>query len=262
MMIRLSIFLVPLFLLTFPLFGQSGEGNYIQIDYMEVKPDAENKFINHIQTNWIDFQQSRIDSGEISGWYLYKVRYPGNHDHKYNYISVTSANSLSAFETVQMPAEVNLESNSRSGDSAVSVPLKTVVHSELWRVRNSVTKEEEVEPSRFKIMDFMSVALGREYEYQMFEDEIARPLHEDRMELDRMNAWELYELITPGGINYGYNFSTGNFFDNLAHIEFGFSDELIRANHPEVDMMDFFETIFSTRDLVQSSLWELVEYTR
>jgi hypothetical protein len=82
------------------------------------------------------------------------------------------------------------------------------------------------------------------------------------MEMDRMNAWEVYQLIIPGGINYGYNFSTGNFYNKLEHMEFGFTDELIRANHPDVNLMDFFQTIFSTRDLVKSELWVLVDFIK
>lgn len=259
MKIRLSILLVPLLLITLPLFGQSFEGEYMQIDYLEVHPEAESEFLDHIQSTWTDHQKSRIESNEISGWQIYKVRYPGSRNSRYNFVSVTNANTMSAFETSQIPIDVDSQSDRRQQALRSQI---TAVHSELWRVRNSVTKQDDFQPSRFMMMDYMKVALGREYEYQMFEDEIARPLHEDRMELDRMNAWELYQLITPGGLNYGYNFSTGNFFNNLEHIEFGFTDELIRANHPDVNMMDFFQTIFSTRDLVQSSLWELIEYTR
>jgi len=259
MKIRLSLLLVPFVLVTLPLHGQSFEGEYLHIDYLVVQPEAENEFLDHIQANWADQQSERLENEEISGWQLYKVRYPGNPDNRYNYVSVTSANSMTAFESLQTPVDMDSQSDHRQ--QALKSQI-SVAHSELWRVRNSVTKEDDFQPSRFMMMDYMNVALGREYEYQMFEDEIARPLHEDRMELDRMNAWELYQLITPGGMNYGYNFSTGNFFNNLEHIEFGFTDELIRANHPEVNMMDFFQTIFSTRDLVQSSLWELIEYVR
>ncbi|MEX0994839.1 MAG: hypothetical protein WD599_04870, partial [Balneolaceae bacterium] len=140
---------------------------------------------------------------------------------------------------------------------------RNIMHSELWRVTNSLKQDDKEfnEPSRYLMIDYMEVALGREFEYQMFEDEVAKPLHEERMNLDRMDAWELYQLVMPGGLNYGYNFATGNYFRSLEHIEFGFTEELIRKTHPEVNIMEFFETIFETRDLVQSELWELVEYS-
>jgi hypothetical protein len=117
------------------------------------------------------------------------------------------------------------------------------------------------EPSHFLMMDYMDVRLGRELEYQMLEDEVAKPLHETRLENNRMDDWEMYQLITPGGMDYGYNFATGNYFTSLSHIEFGFNEELIRSQNPDVNVMEFFEQVWSTRDLVISELWQRIEYT-
>jgi len=131
-----------------------------------------------------------------------------------------------------------------------------VSKSELWSVRNTMTDNMDDEPSNYLMMAYMHVKLGRELEYQMLEDEVAKPLHESRMENDRMDDWEMYQLITPGGIDYGYNFATGNYFNELSHIEFGFNEELIKTQNPDVNVMEFFEQIWSTRDLVISELWQ------
>lgn len=259
MKVRSVILLVSLLFFGPILNGQSLEGDYMKVDYLKVESQQEDEFLGQIKTNWKQLQETRIESSEISGWLLYKVIFPGSWDNEYNYVSVTSARSMSAFEAADGFLSENEASSDRRLRAALR-PVRTIIHSELWSVRNSVTKQSDYTPSRYMIMDYMAVPLGREYEYQMFEDEIARPLHEDRMEMDRMNAWEVYELIIPGGMNYGYNFSTGNFYTNLEHIEFGFTDELIRANHPDVNLMEFFETIFSTRDLIKSEMWELVDY--
>jgi hypothetical protein len=258
MRLRSWLLLLPLLIIT-PLHAQSLEGEYLKVDYLSIGSDEENEFLNQTREKWKEMQIERIEKEEISNWRLYKVKFPGSWQNNYNYVSVTSAKSMSAFE--------NSEFNDSDLSMAVSQnpsmrPINSITHSELWRVRNSVIKEGNSEPSLYMIKDYMDVPLGREYEYQMFEDEIARPLHEDRMDLDRMNAWEVYELIIPGGLNYGYNFSTGNFYNKLEHIEFGFTDELIRANHPDVNLMEFFETIFSTRDLVKSELWVLIDFLK
>lgn len=256
---RITILFFALFLMMVPLYGQSAEGNYMQIDYLYVQPDGMEQFMEQVQGTWLEFQENRFEGGEITGWHLYRVRYPGNREKIYNFMSVTSATSLAAFENLFGSVEPDPDNDLPGGAMAWQL-MKNMVHSELWRVINSVHRDSSMNPSRFKVMDYMDVGLGREYEYRMFEDEVARPLHQERMSLDTMNAWELYELIVPGGTNYGYNFATGNFYNNLANIEFGFTDELIRDTHPDVNMVEFFEAIFSTRDLIESSLWELVQY--
>ncbi|MGF1670037.1 MAG: hypothetical protein ACFCU6_06290, partial [Balneolaceae bacterium] len=140
-------------------------------------------------------------------------------------------------------------------------PNQKKIHSEIWIVRNTLQADpENKEPARFKAMDYMNVASGRDFEYRMLEDEIARPLHQERMNLDRMDKWEMYELILPGGTEYGYNFATGNFFKRLWHVEFGFTEEIIRTTHPETDITSLFDHIAATRDLVQHEMWELVDF--
>ncbi len=258
MRLRSWLLLIPLLVLT-PLHAQSLQGDYVKVDYLNIEYEQEDRFLNQTRVDWKTMQQERIENNEINGWRLYRVKFPGSWNNEYTYVSVTSAESISAFENSEIS---NSESSSITIRNPANRPHNDIRHSELWRVRNSVIKDENANPSLFMIKDYMDVPLGREYEYQMFEDEIARPLHEDRMEMDRMNAWEVYELIIPGGIHYGYNFSTGNFFNHLEHIEFGFTDELIRANHPDVNLMEFFQTIFATRDLVKSELWVLVDYLK
>jgi hypothetical protein len=82
------------------------------------------------------------------------------------------------------------------------------------------------------------------------------------MEQNRMQAWEVNVLILPGGTNYGYNYATSNYFNKLEHIEFGFSDEIIKqAMGENSDIPELFNTIYSTRDLVSSELWKLVTHT-
>lgn len=257
-------FLLKLLILLYalPLFAQSEESTYLRIDYLTIDAEEMGDFNGQVRTSWKKHQENRIEEEEIIRWQLYKVLFPGSHNHDYNYVSITVANSLNAFETDSHSDQEDESGNERQSWSLLNLE-RNIRHSELWTVRNSVLQSDREyrTPSRYLMIDYMEVALGREFEYQMFEDEVAKPLHEERMKLDRMDAWELYELITPGGMNYGYNFATGNYFQNLEHIEFGFTEELIRQTHEETNIMEFFQTIFATRDLVQSEVWEIIDYT-
>ena len=136
-------------------------------------------------------------------------------------------------------------------------------YAEIWVVRNALQLDtEDNNPSRFVTMDYMDVKPGKEFQYRMLEDEVAKPLHEGRMNIDRMEKWEMYQLILPGGTDYGYNFATGNFFEHLWHIEFGFTEELINQTHPDTDIVSLTNQIAETRDLVRHELWQLIENVR
>lgn len=239
--------------------AQSEQGTYLHIDYIKVENHETEAFLEQVQNTFKPIQRARIDNGVINEWYLYKVVFPGSQNSSYDYVIITGSSSLGGFEDInsQVSGEVSDEQTLLLNYQNQLRPN----HSELWAVRNSVFKNlTENHPSRYIRINYMDVKLGQEYQYQMFEDEIARPLHEDRMDLDRMNGWELYELIAPGGTDYGYNFSTADFYNKLEHIEFGFTDELIRKNHPDTDVNEFFENIYRTRDLVRSEIWELVDH--
>lgn len=254
-MIRNLLFLLLLHLFAFSslVYAQSNQGAYLKIDYIKVDSEFHEEFLEYIEGELSDFKDRRIAETDVESWRAYRVLFPSTHGSTYNYVSVTVSSSMGAFDFYD-----DQESDFLSYqlvNNRFEVP-----HSEIWRVRNSLLKDDYIEPSNYMMLDFMNVAGGRELEYQMLEDEVALPIHEERMNRDIMEAWEMYELITPGGLNYGYNFATGNYFTKLEHIEYGFDEELIRSQNPQVNIMEFFENIRSTRDLVQSEVWKLLHY--
>jgi hypothetical protein len=234
--------------------AQSQRGEYLKIDYLNVTAEQMQNFDENVIDQIKEYKNERLANGDIDSWILYRVLFSGSASTNYNYVSITSTSMLDAFDAFNNNFQNAMGEMSEDNQFDIS-------KSELWTVRNTMTDVISEEPSHFLMMDYMHVKLGRELEYQMLEDEIAKPLHETRLENDRMDDWEMYQLITPGGTDYGYNFATGNYFTNLSHIEFGFNEELIRTQNPEVDVMEFFEQIWSTRDLVKSELWQRREYS-
>lgn len=112
-------------------------------------------------------------------------------------------------------------------------------------------------------MDYMDVSPGKGLDYLMLEDEIAKPIHEQRIGNDRMVGWQVYSLVTPSGTEYGYNYATGNFFDKLEHIEYGFTNEIIEQTlGKNRNIPELFNTIYSTRDMVKVEVWKLVTHAK
>jgi len=66
-------------------------------------------------------------------------------------------------------------------------------------------------------------------------------------------------LIQPGGLSYSYNFVTADHYEEMNHIEFGFTNELIKSVMPGTDINEMFDAIYATRDIVKSEMWQLVD---
>lgn len=242
--------------------AQSIEGYYMNIDYISVDKNDIPEFENHISNILKPVQESLINEDVIAEWYLYKVAYPGTQDPSYNYVVVSLSEELEDFDD---SSEQIFNRISEMSDSDMTDELQKMLipyRSELWRINNSVLTAEDSRASKYFMMDYMDVQLGMEYAYQMMEDEVALPIHRHRMDIDQMNGWELFSLIVPGGTEYGYNFATGNYFSEIWHIEFGFTEEIIRQSHTGTDVNEINETFAETRDLVRSEVWELIDYVK
>lgn len=258
----ISFFLLSVLILIGLSSAQAQQGHYMHVDYLKIESIDLTNFMDKVNSTFIPIQEARISSESIKEWYLYRVAYPGTQNSFYNYVVVTISDELSDFEDIYNQLEDHFSPQDETTMIENYKAYITPNHSELWTINNSVLSQDDAKPSRYFGMDYMNVQSGQEYAYQMMEDEVAKPLHEHRMANGTMIGWELFGLITPGGTEYGYNFATGNYYESLADIEFGFTDEIIRANHPDTNINEFFDDINRTRDLVRSELWELVNYVK
>lgn len=245
-------------------YSQTERLDYKKIDYISVENGNDQEFLNTVKGAMSSAYQSLIESGDIKSWQLYKVNFPGGEKSNYNYVNVVTSEDIRSFEDnfSNIASLYFVPSSSNSDELTNLAGIVDLRASEIWKVRSLITNGDEgsAEPSRFMTMDYMDVAQGRGLEYLMLEDEVAMPLHKERISRDNMTGWEVYSLILPGGTEYGYNFATGNYFDHIEDVEFGFTQELIKQTMPGTDVADLLETIYETRDLVKSELWELITY--
>jgi len=246
-------------------FGQSSRNDYKKIDYIKVDQEYLDQFVQLAEEQLKPKVSSLIESNSFLSWSLYKVQYPGGKESGYNFVSVTTASSIDTFSeqfaSVTAPDYVP-ESVGTNGQNQFG-NISSVMKSEIWKVENNIEADSLSGPSKFMTMDYMNVAPGKSPDYLMLEDEIAKPIHIERIEDSQMDDWAVYSLILPGGINYGYNYATGNHFEKLGHVEFGFNDEIIKqAIGENSNIPELFNTIYTTRDLVKRELWQLVDHVQ
>lgn len=262
LMKKLTLFSVLLTLiLTGTVFPQNIQNDYKKIDYIHVNADQLSSFIDLAAGDLAESYQQLIDEGNLQNWRLYFVEYPGGEKNDYNFVSIASASDLATFEELfsSVSASPYIPSVVSSEISSVG---NTVTKMELWKVQNAIVDSTNGHPSKYMTMDYMDVAPGKNPDYLMLEEEVAKPIHSARIDQQIMAGWEVYSLIAPGGVEYGYNFATGNFYDKLEHVEYGFTNEIInQAMGTSTNIPELFNTIYETRNMVKVELWKLVANT-
>lgn len=250
-------------LLTATAFSQTRSEEFIRIDYLYVAPESEREYHDLEVKIWKELHQQLKESGKIKNWRLYKLIFPGGTKSDYNYMSITVADSLDIFSestfnqiSEELPEDEKFDSARQRTDW-----IQEVVFSELWQLNNQSGDSSFIHNSKYYGMDYMNVTEGRSYDYLMLEDDVARPIHEERIENEQMNGWQVFTLISPGGTEYGYNYATGNFYSTLDDIRYGFTDDAVLNAHPGTDIPELFDLIYRTRNLVRSELWELVDFS-
>lgn len=239
-------------------FGQS-QDTYKKIDYIKVDDDHLEQFLDWAENDLKSTYSDLVENGNMQSWQLYKAQFPGGEKSEYNFISVATAESMNLFEEefsdITKPF---IPSNSNE-----EVPNNSsLIKSEIWKVEDDSLLQDNGNTKPYMTMDYMDVAPGKGLDYLMLEEEIAKPIHKERIEQEVMAGWEVYSLVLPSGTKYGYNYATGNYFDKLEHVEFGFTNEVIQqAMGQNSNIPELFNTIYSTRELVKVELWQLVTYT-
>jgi len=255
-------FLICIFALT-AVAQDNALNNYKKMDYIRVDEGTLNQFLNQAKQKLKPHYQELVDSGVLTSWSLYHVSLPGGEKSNYHFISIATATDidtlLNVYDNIKLPDYLPANSGS---DTQKLASMGTLIKSELWNVENVLSANGQSDrPSTYMTMDYMKVAAGKNPDYLMLEEEIAKPIHQQRIDKKSMAGWEVYSLISPNGSNYGYNFSTANFFNRASHIEFGFTNEIINQSMGDnANVSELFNTIYSTRDRVKVELWKLNLY--
>lgn len=102
---------------------------------------------------------------------------------------------------------------------------------------------------------YMSVAPDKAEEYLKLEREVWKPIHQERVKAGVAVGWDLYTVWFPGGTDAPYQYVTVNIYDDLAKVPNGYSEELVKKAHPDVDMAEFGAKTVAARDLARTELW-------
>ena len=239
-------------------YAQTEDGAYLNIDYLKVETEKLTDFEQLVNSEWTPILESEVNAGAMTGSYFYKVVYPGGNLSKYNYVLVRTYQNLD--DVTSPKRRLNELLSGENGLLSKSLALADYQYSELWKTEAGVMSVMDPEPGEYAVINFMRVKPGMENQYLALENDIARPLHEERIQQDMMHNWRTYSLLKPGGVGYDYNFITADFYDNVSNIEYGFTNEIMQSVMPRANFTETMNAIIDTREIVNSELWQLLSF--
>jgi hypothetical protein len=126
----------------------------------------------------------------------------------------------------------------------------------------SQSPQPEKAPKYIEV-DFMKVDPGKDAEYLKLEQQMWKPIHQERVKEGKLRSWYLFALQFPFGTDEKYDYVTVNTFDQFAQLEnpyLGFA-EAVRKVHPSMKMDDLSNTTYKARRLVRSEIWAVIDHT-
>ncbi len=83
-------------------------------------------------------------------------------------------------------------------------------------------------PPKYVQIDYMKVEPGRGQQYVKLEQDIFKPIHEDRINKGTIESWAVYSVRYPAGTNREYDFVTATVYPNFAAMEVPYKGDRTR----------------------------------
>ena len=243
-------------------FSQSDQKSlYAVTDYLKVKPENINSYLELEQNIWKPMHAERVRLGIIIGWYLYAINFTGTNN-EYNYVTIVVYDNIDNLEhpwSTGIPATVH-------PDKEVVDILKesnvvcSRVRSEMYERITSAPDRPMEKPSPYVQVNYMRVPQGRSDDYERIEREVWQPIHEELVRREKISGWGLWSLVYPRGDELAYQYLTLDGVPKFSDL-FGLNySEVFETVHPEMSNQEISEVTNQSRATARTELWELIDY--
>jgi hypothetical protein len=237
---------------------------FVVLDYMKVAPGKEDEYVRLEREVWKPVHQERIKNKRMVAWELYAVPYTAYPQRQYDYVTVNVYESLAA--TDDQSGMEALFRRVHAGKDASRLLAQTgearqVARAEVWRLLDQTAPgTASAAPSKYLQVGYMRSKPGGNY--VAVEQELWKPIHQDRVRRGALDRWALFALVVPGGTSYPYDYATTNSVSSLSALVDTYPDDLFRRVHPNIPLADIGNRTTAARDLTRLELWVLVDATR
>lgn len=205
-----------------------------------------------------------VEEKVITDWSLYRVLFPAGDDCDCHYRGVIFMPNLSSLETLNSMEKSMALMEKLYPDQDMDKLMEryreaaTMMNEQVYVLRNIVPAETQ---TRAKIIsvNYMNVPETAYSEYTALEDEVWKPMHQQRVKNGKMLSWQLWERLLPGGVGIPGNFVTVDVWGSWSNMAMPEDmDALAFKVHPNRDMDGFFASSVAVRELYTSETWELL----
>ncbi len=263
-----SLFLLAAFLMSsFILISQDTQQTFFIVETMKSTPGKTDEYVKAEREVWKRIHQERVKQGLITGWNFYAVRSPSGSSAPYDYVTVTLVNGWDKLENpwgnmLAAGAEKLLTKEQLAVANGTG-KLRDLTNSTLFYGADFVAADPKATtPAKYQVINYMKVKEGMWDEYMNMETQLIKPIHVEMMKTGGRSAWGLYGRAF-GGTNHPYDFVTADFYNKWSDMNApgDYSKTLEKVN-PKMSMSYLEKRITETRNLVNSEVWELIDFTR
>jgi hypothetical protein len=131
--------------------GEPGpSGRYLVLNYMHVPTGGESKYVSVEQEVWKPLHQARVDAGQMSGWGMYGLAFPGGKVTHYSFGTVDYYDELGdLMGPGPLGPEILQAAHPNATEDAVEQMMdrtnqaRTIYKSELWQLIDSTGGSDE-----------------------------------------------------------------------------------------------------------------------
>jgi hypothetical protein len=249
--------IVFLFMLSITAIAQNpNSSKYIQISYFK----ANNyDFLDMELSIWKPVREKQIEMGDMEAWYLYKVKYPTGSNAPYDFVAVNVFTDWEQIGNKGQDYFRQIHGEEADDLLASSDEIGTEIWNQVFELMGQ-SIETEKQPSKFIKVNEVKLKPGETKEYINMELTYFKPYHAERVKTGVMNNWSFYRFLWPHGEKYPSDYVTFDGYSNWNDLMLESSSNAWKSIHGSLKYEEIQEKTSSKRTLVNSEIWELMDF--
>lgn len=235
---------------------------YVMINYIKTDRGKGGEYVDLIKNYGSKMFQSRVNSGELISWTLYSVGMSTDDEDDYDYVGVAASNSV---KNLMEPSSSPMESMKKLMPGATDQMITDVLdtYGKVRVIKNGVilqTMDNIPSTGTRKTVEinYMKVPTGKEAEYLKLEQEIYKPLHQERIKNGEITGWGVHAVVYPWSDSRPYNYITSNAFSDWDKMMSSNYTNTYKKVFPKGDMAKLNAQTAAARSMYKTEVWNQV----
>lgn len=246
---------------TADLHAQDNKPVYAYVTYIKVDRGKSDAYLNHVRSFGQQAYQDRIDRGEILGWSLFAVTMRTERSDDYNFVSVTTTNSLKSItDASQSTQQIMKRLRPDMSDNAIADMISQLNQMRVMVGNETLLRMDELaslQPggSKYYEINYMKAAPGKESEYEKIESGTFKPVHKERQAVGDINGWAMWKVAYPYSDARPYNYVTVNSFSDMDKMVASDYTAAYKKAFPKGDMTKLAPQMTAARTMQKTEVW-------